>query len=210
MAEKKSLVQEFTKGIWLENPVLRLLLGMCPSLAVTNAVINGIGMGAAATFVLVMSNIVTAMMRNIIPSKMRIPCFIVTIAGFVTIVDLVMQGFFFHLSQALGVFVPLIVVNCIILQRAEAYAYKNGVLASAIDALGMGVGFTLALVMMGVVREFFGNGTILGFPMTPASYHPAIITLGMLIAGMNWQAQRSERLALERSRNERKAARRIA
>jgi len=219
MAGRKSYRQEFTKGIWKDNPVLVLLLGLCPALAVTNSVENGLGMGLAATFVLVMSNVVTSILRKVIPARMRIPCFIVTIAAFVTIVDLVLQGYFFTLSQALGVFVPLIVVNCIILQRAEAFAYKNGILISLIDALGIGAGFTLALVMMGVVREFFGNGTLLGYAATPASFHPAIvmilppgafITLGLLIAGMNWLSQRNARLALEKQRAERRAARRTA
>jgi len=219
MAEKMSYLKEFTKGIWAENPVLRLLLGMCPALAVTNSVENGMGMGLAATFVLVMSNLVTSLMRGFIPSKMRIPCFIVTIAAFVTVVDLVLQGFFFTLSQALGVFVPLIVVNCIILQRAEAFAYKNRVLPSIVDALGMGLGFTLALSMMGVVRELFGNGTILGVAVTPSTFHPAIImilppgafiTLGLLIAGMNWLTQRSEKIELARQKINRKALRRAS
>jgi Na+-translocating ferredoxin:NAD+ oxidoreductase subunit E len=217
MPEGSSYAKEFTKGIWKENPVLVLLLGLCPALAVTNSVENGLGMGLAATFVLVMSNVVTSILRKLIPARMRIPCFIVTIAAFVTIVDLVLQGYFFSLSQALGVFVPLIVVNCIILQRAESFAYKNGVLPSLVDALGIGTGFTLALVMMGVVREFFGNGTLLGISVTPGSFHPAIvmilppgafITLGLLIAGMNWIGQRSHRLALERQRIERRTARR--
>lgn len=205
---------EFIKGIWKENPVLRLLLGLCPVLAVTTSVENGLGMGAAATFVLVCSNIVISLLRKVIPPRMRIPCFIVVIAAFVTIVDLVLQGFFFELSKSLGVFVPLIVVNCIILGRAEAFASKKGVFISIIDALGMGLGFTLALMMIGVVRELLGNGTLLGFPIPPFTNHPwiimilppgAFITLGLLIAGMNWITQRQESQQLERARVAREA-----
>jgi electron transport complex protein RnfE len=216
MAETSTFT-EFIKGIWKENPVLRLLLGLCPVLAVTTSVENGLGMGAAATFVLVCSNIVVSMLRKVIPPRMRIPCFIVIIAAFVTIVDLVLQGFFFELSKSLGVFVPLIVVNCIILGRAEAFASKKGVFISIIDGLGMGLGFTLALVMIGVVRELLGNGTLLGFPIPPFTSHPwiimilppgAFITLGLLIAGMNWitQRQESQRLGRERAAREKRHA----
>ncbi len=210
---------EFVKGIWKDNPVLRLLLGLCPTLAVTTSVENGLGMGIAATFVLVMSNLVTAVIRNLIPAKMRIPCFIVIIAAFVTIVDLVLQAYFFSLSQSLGVFIPLIVVNCVILQRAEAFAYKNGVLISITDALGMGVGFTLTLAILGAIRELFGNGTIMNIAMTPESFHPAIImilppgafiSLGLLIGGMNWITKRNEDKAKAKVRSERVAARRGA
>jgi len=197
----RSVSAEFIKGIWKENPVLRLLLGLCPVLAVTTSVENGLGMGMAATFVLVCSNIVVSLLRSIIPARMRIPCFIVVIAAFVTIVDLVLQGFFFELSKSLGVFVPLIVVNCIILGRAEAFAYKNGLFYSLIDALGMGVGFTFALAAVGSVREILGNGTWLGFPVPPFTAHPwiimilppgAFITLGLLVAGMNWITQQQD------------------
>jgi electron transport complex protein RnfE len=204
-----SISAEFVKGIWKENPVLRLLLGLCPVLAVTTSVENGLGMGAAATFVLLCSNIVVSMLRKVIPPRMRIPCFIVVIAAFVTIVDLVLQGFFFELSKSLGVFVPLIVVNCIILGRAEAFASKNGIFMSVIDALGMGIGFTFALVAVGTVREILGNGTWLGFPVPPFTAHPwiimilppgAFITLGLLIAGMNAITQRQEELLRRRER----------
>jgi len=197
----RSVSAEFIKGIWKENPVLRLLLGLCPVLAVTTSVENVLGMGMAATFVLVCSNIVVSLLRSIIPARMRIPCFIVVIAAFVTIVDLVLQGFFFELSKSLGVFVPLIVVNCIILGRAEAFAYKNGLFYSLIDALGMGVGFTFALAAVGSVREILGNGTWLGFPVPPFTAHPwiimilppgAFITLGLLVAGMNWITQQQD------------------
>lgn len=218
MAELKHST-EFVKGLWKENPVLRLLLGLCPTLAVTTSVENGIAMGLAATFVLVMSNLVTAVFRSLIPARMRIPCFIVIIAGFVTIVDLVLQAYFFSLSQSLGVFIPLIVVNCVILQRAEAFAYKNGVLISITDAFGMGVGFTLTLAVLGAIRELFGNGTILNIAMTPESFHPAIImilppgafiSLGLLIAGMNWVTQRQTEALKAKARVERAAARREA
>ena len=176
MAEMKHSA-EFVKGIWNENPVLRLLLGLCPTLAVTTSVENGLGMGLAATFVLVMSNLVTAVIRNLIPAKMRIPCFIVIIAAFVTIVDLVLQAYFFSLSQSLGVFIPLIVVNCVILQRAEAFAYKNGVLISITDALGMGVGFTAALFSLGAVREILGNGTLFGLSLFHEGFQPWVVMI---------------------------------
>lgn len=203
----KGISAEFLKGLWEENPVLRLLLGLCPVLAVTTSVENGLGMGAAAAFVLICSNLVVSLLRSVIPARMRIPCFIVVIASFVTIVDLVLQGFFFDLSKSLGVFVPLIVVNCIILGRAEAFASKNGLFMSLIDALGMGVGNTLALVAVGSVREILGNGTWLGFPVPPFNAHPwiimilppgAFITLGLLVAGMNWiTTQQKERYRRE-------------
>ena len=208
--------QEFLKGLWNENPVLRLLLGLCPTLAVTTTVQNGMGMGLAATFVLVCSNFVVSLIRGFIPARMRIPCFIVVIASFVTIVDLVLQGFFFELSKSLGVFVPLIVVNCIILGRAEAFASKYSLFRSLIDGLGMGVGFTLTLMLLGAVRELLGNGTIWGFVITPASFHPAIImilppgafiTLGLMIAAMNWIAQHAEQRAKTRLRAEQLARR---
>lgn len=161
MAEKKSLGKEFTKGLIKENPVLRLVLGTCPTLAVTTSVTNAIGMGIAATIVLVCSNIVISMLRKVIPSKVRIPAYIVVIAAFVTIVQMLVKAFVPALDTALGAFLPLIVVNCIILGRAEAFASKNSVLYSAVDGLGMGVGFTAALCMMGTVRELLGAGTFL-------------------------------------------------
>lgn len=210
----KSVSAEFLKGLWDENPVLRLLLGLCPVLAVTTSVINGLGMGAAAAFVLICSNLVVSMLRNVIPARMRIPCFIVVIAAFVTIVDLVLQGFFFDLSKSLGVFVPLIVVNCIILGRAEAFASKNGMFMSLIDAVGMGVGNTLALMAVGTVREILGNGTWFGMPVPPFHAHPwiimilppgAFITLGMLVAGMNWMATRRKERYQREAREQRLA-----
>ena len=161
MAEKKSLCKEFTKGLIKENPVLRLVLGTCPTLAVTTSVTNAIGMGVAATIVLVCSNIVISALRKVIPSKVRIPAYIVVIASFVTIVQMLVKAFVPALDKALGAFLPLIVVNCIILGRAEAFASKNPVLYSAVDGLGMGVGFTAALCLMGTVREVLGAGTFL-------------------------------------------------
>ena len=154
MAEKKKgLLQEFTKGIIKENPVLRLVLGCCATLAVTTAASNAIGMGAATTFVLVCSNAVISLLRKVIPDKVRIPAFITIVAGFVTIVQLFIQAFSPALDDALGVFLPLIVVNCIILGRAEMFASKNKVLPSILDGLGMGVGFTATLLAMGIIRE---------------------------------------------------------
>ena len=156
----KSIVQEFTKGLWEEIPPFRLVLGLCPVLAVTKTVENGIGMGLATTFVLVCSNILVSSLRKVIPGKVRIACFIIIIATFVTVVELVMQAFTYPLFLKLGIFIPLIVVNCVVLGRSEAFAYKNGVARSLADGLGIGIGFTLALASLGAVRELFGNGTL--------------------------------------------------
>jgi electron transport complex protein RnfE len=159
---KKSRLSILTNGFIKENPALVLLLGTCPTLAVTTSVVNGLGMGVSATAVLVCSNIVISLLRNIIPDKVRIPCFIVVIAGFVTVVQLVLQAYVPSLYASLGLFIPLIVVNCIILGRAEMFASKNNVLDSALDGIGMGIGFTFALFCMGSIRELLGNGTWLG------------------------------------------------
>jgi electron transport complex protein RnfE len=194
-----SLIKEFTKGLIKENPVLVLVLGMCPTLAVTTSAINGIAMGLAAAFVLAMSNLVISILRHSIPSKVRIPCYIVVIASFVTVVDLVMHGYLYDLHKALGLFIPLIVVNCIILGRAEAFASKKSVLASLLDGLGMGFGFTLTLFILGATREILGNGTILdGTPwainLMGQSYEPilvmilppgAFISLGIMVGLKN-------------------------
>ena len=161
--EKTSKLSILTKGIIKENPVLVLLLGCCPTLAVTTSAINGIGMGVSTMVVLVCSNIVISLLRNIIPGKVRIPCYIVVIAGFVTIVQFMLKAYVPALDAALGLFIPLIVVNCIILGRAEMFASKNGVIDSALDGIGMGIGFTLALGIMGLIREFLGAGTAFGF-----------------------------------------------
>ncbi len=172
---------EFSKGIIKENPVFKLVLGMCPTLAVTTSAENGIGMGLAAMFVLVCSNAIVSLIRNIVPGKVRIPVFIVVIASFVTIVDLTMNAFFHPLHKALGLFIPLIVVNCIILGRAEAFANRNPVLASIVDGLGMGIGFTLALFILGSVRELLGNGTILGVNILGAALSAAGMTFSPVI-----------------------------
>lgn len=156
--------KEFTKGLVKENPTLRLVLGTCPTLAVTTAAMNGLGMGLAAAFVLVCSNIVISLLRKVIPDKVRLPAFIVVIAGFTTIVQMLVKAYLPAIDKALGIYLPLIVVNCIILGRAEAFASKNSVGLSALDGLGMGAGFTAALVAMGGIREFFGNGTLFGWP----------------------------------------------
>ncbi len=156
------LLNEFIKGLIKENPTFVLLLGLCPTLAVSVSVINGIGMGIAATFVLIGSNVIISLIKSTIPEKVRIPCYIVVIATFVTIAELMMKAYSPALDRALGIYVPLIVVNCIVLGRAEAYASKNGVVNSLFDGIGMGAGFTLALILISGIRELFGQGTILG------------------------------------------------
>jgi electron transport complex protein RnfE len=188
-------MKEFSKGLWKENPVLVLLLGMCPTLAVTSSATNGLGMGVATMCVLLGSNIVVSAIRKIVPKKIRIPVYIVIIATFVTIVDLVMQAYApTALYEALGIFIPLIVVNCIVLGRAEAFASKNGVVKSVFDALGMGLGFTLALVALGGTREFLAGGSLFEIKMIPGwttdfmlmtSAPGAFIILGLFLAGMN-------------------------
>ena len=189
-----NLLDSFKKGLWRENAVFRLLLGLCPTLAVTTSAENGFGMGLATTFVLVGSNVVVSLLRKMIPPKVRIPAFIVIIASFVTVVQLCMEAYFYDLYKALGIFIPLIVVNCVILGRAEAFASKNRLLPSLVDGLGMGTGFTLALFVLGAVRELFGSGTLLGFTLFGSSYQPlilmilppgAFIAMGLLLAGMN-------------------------
>lgn len=184
----------FTNGLLKENPALVLVLGTCPALAVTTSAVNGLGMGAATTFVLLSSNVIISLIKNLIPDKVRIAAFIVVIATFVTIVDLVMKAYVPDLYKALGIFIPLIVVNCIILGRAEAFAQKNKVWYAFLDGLGMGLGFTLAITVMGAIREILGNGsifnlrlvsqdasTILLFVLPPGAF----VTYGLLIAGMN-------------------------
>ena len=188
MSEKKPNVGKiFLNGVITENPTFRLVLGTCPTLAVTTSAINGLGMGAAATFVLLGSNIVISALRKIIPDKVRIPAFIVVICMFVTIIQLVMQAYLPSLYESLGIFLPLIVVNCIILGRAEAFASKNPVVASAFDGLGMGVGFTLALTLIGCIRELLGNGSVFGIDLMGASYQPMLLMIlpagGFLVFG---------------------------
>ena len=178
---KHTLTREFTKGIVKENPVLCLVLGTCPALAVTTAASNAIGMGVAATLVLLCSNAVISLLRNIIPKTVRIPAYITLIAAFVTVVQMLVKAFAPSIDESLGIYLPLIVVNCIILGRAEMFASKNRVLPSVLDALGMGVGFTAALLLLGMLRELLGAGTLFGFPVMPSFYTP--ITVFVLPAG---------------------------
>lgn len=185
-------IQNFTKGFIKENPVFVLLLGLCPTLGVTTSAVNGLGMGLATTFVLVMSNLVVSLVRNVIPDKVRIPSFIIIIASFVTIVELVMQAYLPDLFDALGLFIPLIVVNCVVLGRAEAFASKNNIGSSIIDGLGMGLGFAFALTLLGAVRELLGAGAIFGFNLIEGDVMlvfilapGAFIALGYLVAILN-------------------------
>ena len=183
----------FTKGLIKENPILVLLLGCCPTLATTTSAINGMSMGLATTFVLIMSNLSISLLKNFIPDKVRIPCFIVVIASFVTVVQLVMQAYVPDIYDTLGLFIPLIVVNCIVLGRAEAFASKNTVLPSILDGAGMGLGFTFALTVLGSIREILGSGSIFGYAFLPKEIKilifvlapGAFIALGYLIAVVN-------------------------
>ena len=194
----KTIVQEFTKGLWNEIPPFRLVLGLCPTLALTKSVENGFGMGVALTFVLVCSNILISALRKIIPGKVRIACFIIVVATFVIIVELMMQAYTYSLYQKMGIFIPLIVVNCIPLGRAEAFASKNGVMRSALDGLGMGIGYTLSLSTLAAFRELFGTGAITLYEkpiqIMSASYEPfeflvqapgAFVCLGLMLCVMN-------------------------
>ncbi|NLO86219.1 MAG: electron transport complex subunit RsxE [Clostridiales bacterium] len=175
--KKQSLSKVFMNGILNENPIFRLLLGMCPTLGISTAASNGIGMGLATTFVLVFSNMVISALRNIIPEKVRIPSFVVVIATFVTIIDLIIKAFIPALSSSLGIYIPLIVVNCIIFARAEAFAFKNPVLPSIVDGIGMGLGFTLGLTLLASVREILGTGKFFGMQLMPASYQPMAVII---------------------------------
>ena len=194
-SENKSKVSILTNGIIKENPVLRLVLGTCSCLAVTTAVSSALGMGAAFTFVLVCSNILISLLRNVIPAKVHLPCYIVIIAGFVTIVQMVMHAYMDSLYTALGVFLPLIVVNCIILGRAEMFACKNSVVDSALDGIGMGIGYILTMLLMSSIREIIGNGTWLGITIIPDSVDKMTVmnsapggffVFGCLMAGCVW------------------------
>jgi electron transport complex protein RnfE len=191
----KTLTQEFVKGLWEEVPPFRLVLGLCPVLAVTTTVENGIGMGIATTFVLVCANTLVSLLRNIIPSRVRIACFILIIATFVTLVELLMQAYAYPLFLALGIFIPLIVVNCIVLGRSEAFASKNRPVYAIADGLGIGIGFTLSLGALGTVREVLGNGTFLGMEVFGPSFVPftfmieapgAFVGLGLMLCIMNF------------------------
>lgn len=195
-----SLVDDFNKGIWRENPTFRLVLGLCPSLAISTSAFNGVGMGLATIFVLLGSNIMVSLIRNYTPQKIRIPLFIVIISTFVTLVDLFIEAYFSELHKSLGIFIPLIVVNCIILARAEAFASREPLLRSIADALGMGIGFTLSLALISSIREIIGNGTFWGVPVLPPLYDPAIVmilapgaflTMGLLIGLMNFMTRKS-------------------
>ncbi|MEG1779242.1 MAG: electron transport complex subunit E [Oscillospiraceae bacterium] len=191
---KKSAMKTFLNGIFGENPTFVLFLGMCPTLAVTTGVVNAIGMGLSTMVVLICSNIVISMLRNFIPDKIRIAGYVVIIAGFVTIIQMLLNAYVPALASSLGIYIPLIVVNCIILGRAEAFANKNGVFQSAVDGLGMGLGFTLSLTLIGSVREILGAGTFAGISLFGSGFSPASImilppgaflTLGCLLAIIN-------------------------
>jgi electron transport complex protein RnfE len=178
----------FINGLLTENPTFRLVLGTCPTLAVTTSAINGLGMGLAATFVLIGSNAVISLLRNFIPNKVRIPAFVVVICTFVTMIQMLMQAFVPPLYDALGIFIPLIVVNCIILARAEAFASKNNVVRSAMDGVSMGLGFTLALILISSIRELLGNGTVFGINLLGASFEPMLLMVlapgGFIVFGL--------------------------
>ncbi|MFC1569628.1 electron transport complex subunit RsxE [bacterium] len=190
-----TVLKEFRKGIFSQNPVFRLMLGLCPVLATSTSVNNAVGMGTAVIFVLFCSNTIVSLIRNWVPPKIRIPIYISIIATFVTIVDLTMAGYFPELHKSLGLFIPLIVVNCIILGRAEAFAGKHSVFLSIIDAFGMGIGFTVSLVIIATFREILGNGTWFGMPVFGSQFEPVLImilspgaflTIGLLIGFFNW------------------------
>ena len=187
---KKTFVGTFLNGLIHENPTFTLMVGMCPTLAITTAVSNGIGMGLATTAVLVCSNLFISLLRNVISEKVRIPAFIVVIASFVSIVEMLLKAYLPELSATLGVYIPLIVVNCIIFARAESFAFKNGPILSLADGLGMGLGFTCAITILSAIRELLGSGTLLGYQVMPETYQPmaimtkvtgGFITLGILL-----------------------------
>ena len=194
MAKKQNFLSVFLNGLIFENPIFALMLGMCPTLGITTAGSNGIGMGLATTAVLVCSNLFISLLRKFIPEKVRIPSFIVIIASFVTIIDLVMKAYLPDLSKSLGMYIPLIVVNCIIFARAESFAFKNPPVLSIADGLGMGLGFTFAITLLSIIRELIGNGTFFGMNVMPAGYQPMAImlqvpggflTLGLLLVAVN-------------------------
>lgn len=211
MKKQVSLTQEYLKGLWEINPIFKQILGMCPTLAVTVSAINGLAMGLATTFVLVFSSVIISSIRKIVPSQVRIATYILIISTFVTIVDLVMKAKFPELSKALGPFIPLIVVNCIILGRAEAFASRNNLLRSFLDAFGNGTGFLIALIILGSIRELLGTRKIFGFQILPDGFTPwmvmilpagAFLTLGLLIGLANaftkWQERKNKKLEVIR------------
>ena len=194
MAKKQNFLSVFLNGLIWENPTFTLMLGMCPTLAITTAGSNGLGMGLATTAVLVCSNLFISLLRNFIPEKVRIPSFIVVIASFVTMIDLFLKAYLPDLSASLGMYIPLIVVNCIIFARAESFAFKNPPVLAIADGLGMGLGFTFAITLLSCIREVIGNGTIFGATVMPASYQPmaimlqvpgGFVTLGLLLVAVN-------------------------
>lgn len=206
MSKNVTALQDFKKGLWDQNPILKQVLGTCPTLAVTVSVVNGFAMGVATMFVLIFSSVMIALLKKLIPSQVRIAAYIVVIATFVTIVDIVMKAQFPALSKSLGPFIPLIVVNCIILGRAEAFASKNTVTRSMLDALGMGLGFTGALMFLGAVREILGSGMLLGYHVLPATFEPilvmilpagAFLTLGLMFGAIRFSELRKKRKARE-------------
>lgn len=193
--KKVNLVKEFVKGLWAEHPNFVMLIGLCPTLAVTTTAMNGLAMGIATTFVILMSNILISLLRKVIPDEVRLPSYIIVVATFVTIVDLALNAYFPEIYSLLGIFIPLIVVNCIVLGRAEAFASRNGIIASAVDGLGMGVGFTWGLVVLAGIRELFAKGAIFGFQIFGDGFQPiqifgqapgAFIILGFIVALVNF------------------------
>ena len=204
-----NLKKQFMEGLLTQNPVLVQVLGMCSTMAITTSFFNGLGMGVAVLVILTLSNVIISLIRKIVPDKIRIAMFIVVIAGFVTVVDLFLQAFVPALAESLGVFIPLIVVNCIILGRAEGFASKNGVLASALDGIFQGIGYTWVLLVLCAVRELFGTGKLMGYQVMPASFQPlgilvqpvgGFMCLGVLIAVTQWAMKRSKK------KNEKKEA----
>ena len=194
--------KQFKEGLITQNPVLVQLLGMCSTMAITTSIMNGLGMGVSVLIILTLSNIIISLLRKVIPNEVRIACFIVVIAGFVTCVDLLLQAYLPDIAASLGVFIPLIVVNCIILGRAEAFASKNSVGASALDGIFQGIGYTVVLLILCFFRELLGNGTLAGVQVMPESYTPALLlvlpvggflSLGALIAAMQWAMAKSEK-----------------
>ena len=203
--------KQLKDGLITQNPVLVQVLGMCSTMAITTSVMNGVGMGVSVLIILTHSNIFISLLRKIIPNEVRIACYIVVIAGFVTIVDLCLQAFLPEIAKSLGVFIPLIVVNCIVLGRAEAFASKNSVAASAVDGICQGIGYTVVLIIMSAFRELFGSGKLMGIQIMPASYTPALmlvlpvggfLCLGTLIAIMQWALAKSEKKAAEKNEKE--------
>lgn len=195
MHKKQNFLSVFLNGLIVENPTFVLMLGMCPTLGITTMAMNGVGMGLATTFVLVFSNLFISLLRNIIPDKVRIPSYIVIIASFVTLIDLMMQAFLPDLRASLGTYIPLITVNCIIFARAESFAAKNPPILSIADGLGMGLGFTVSITLLSIVRELFGSGTIFEFRMMPEAYQPmavmnqvpgGFVTLGLMMIIVNF------------------------